>query len=155
MPNSNDCPPLSDRKPGNGIKQVLVIEDNSLNLKMFKAIIAAQGYDVLEATTGLQGLELACQHHPNLIVTDIRLPDISGLEVIRTLKSRVDTAQIPVLGTSAHALASDNTIQECGCDAFMPKPISIAKFILMLRSLISRELSADTAISLLDASVIR
>lgn len=116
-------------------KQVLIIEDNLLNLKMISAIIKAQGYKVLEAKTGLLGLELAREHHPAVIVTDIRLPDISGLEITRLLKADVDTADIAVIGTSAHAAAGDGDTQEAGCDAFMPKPIMISDFIQILRSL--------------------
>src|SRR5713101_8740228 len=103
MLHSNGFPPLHDEKPADAPKQVLVIEDNLLNLKLLGAIITAQGYKVLEATTGLLGLELAREHHPAVIVTDIRLPDISGLEVSRLLKAAVYTAHIAVIGTSAHA----------------------------------------------------
>src|SRR5437016_3219007 len=114
-------------------KQVLIIEDNLLNLKLIGAIIKAQGYEVLEATGGLLGLELARRHHPALIVTDVRLPDISGLEVTRMLKADAETADIAVIGISAHAAAGDEATQEAGCDAFMPKPISVSDFIRVLR----------------------
>jgi two-component system, cell cycle response regulator DivK len=123
--------------PADTPKQVLVIEDNLLNLKLIGAIIAAQGYKVLEATTGLLGLELARRHHPAVIVMDIRLPDISGLEVTRILKADVDTTDIAVIGTSAHAAAGDAATAEAGCDAFMAKPIKVSDFIDVLRSLVA------------------
>ena len=107
MLHSNGSSPLHNTKPADTANQVLIIEDNLLNLKMFSAVITAQGYKVLEATTGLLGLELARRHHPALIVMDIGLPDISGLEVTRMLKADVDTADIAVIGTSAHAAARD------------------------------------------------
>jgi two-component system, cell cycle response regulator DivK len=154
MPQSNDgCSALPDAELALTPKQVLVIEDNPLNLKLIGAIIAAQGYTVLEATTGLLGLELARRHHPAVIVTDIRLPDISGLEVTRILKADVDTADIMIIGTSAHAAACDGATQEAGCDAFMPKPILISNFLRVLHSLVNRRDAAiksqdrDTAIN--------
>jgi two-component system cell cycle response regulator DivK len=119
-------------------KQVLVVEDNLLNMKLIGALITAQGYEVLEATTGSRALELARRHHPALIVTDIRLPDISGLEVTQLLRADVDTADIPVIGTSAHAAADDGATQEAGFDAFMSKPIRVFDFIQVLRSLVIR-----------------
>src|SRR6266851_1358204 len=147
MLHSNGFPPLHDEKPADAPKQVLVIEDNLLNLKLIGAIITAQGYEVLEATTGLLGLELARRHHPALIVTDVRLPDISGLEVTRMLKGDLDTADIAIIGTSAHAAASDEATQEAGCDAFMPKPIMVSDFIQMLRSLVIRGATASLPVA--------
>jgi two-component system, cell cycle response regulator DivK len=138
MPHSNGFSPLHNKKPRDTPKQVLVIEDNLPSLKLIGAIIANQGYKVLEATTGLLGLELARRHRPALIVMDIWLPDFSGLEVTRMLKDDVDTANIAVIGTSAHAAAGDGATQEAGFDAFMPKPISIRDFIQVLHSLAIR-----------------
>jgi two-component system, cell cycle response regulator DivK len=145
MPPSNGFSPLHNQEPSDIPKQVLIIEDNLLNLKLIGAIIAAQGYNVLEATTGLLGLELARRHHPALIVMDIRLPDISGLEITRVLKADAYTADIAVIGTSAHAAASDAATQEAGCDAFMPKPIMISNFIQVLNSLVIRGAAARTS----------
>ncbi len=153
MLHSNGFALLHNEKPADTPKQVLVIEDNLPSLKLIGAIIRAQGYKVLEATTGFLGLELARRHHPALIVMDIRLPDISGLEVTRLLKADVDTADIAVICTSAHAAAGDRTTQEAGCDAFMPKPIKVVDFIQLLRSLVLRvgaarsSRSAETAIN--------
>ena len=138
MLHSNGFPPLHNKEVAGTPKQVLVIEDNLLSLKLIGAIIAAQGYTVLEAATGELGLELARQHHPALIVMDIQLPDISGLDVTRTLKADPDTADIAVIGTSAHASAGDGATQEAGLDAFMPKPIKISNFIQVLHSLAIR-----------------
>jgi two-component system cell cycle response regulator DivK len=132
----DELSPLHNKLPAVSLKQVLVIEDNLLNLKLIGAIITAQGYEVLEAATGSLGLELARRYHPALIVTDVRLPDISGLEVTRMLKRDLDTADIFIIGTSAHAAASDEATQEAGCDAFMPKPIVVSDFIRVLRSLV-------------------
>ena len=138
MVHPNGLLSLQNTKPADTPKQVLVIEDNLLNLKLIGAIIAAQGYTVLEAATGELGLELARRHHPAVIVMDIQLPDISGLDVTRMLKADVATAGIAVIGTSAHLPAKDGTTQEAGCDAFMAKPIKIFDFIQLLRSLVVR-----------------
>ena len=135
MSQPNQFKELRDKTSQDAPIQVLIIEDNLLNLKMISSIIKAQGYEVLEAKTGLLGLELAREHHPAVIVTDIRLPDISGLEVTRLLKTDLDTVDIAVIGTSAHAAAGDGDTQDAGCDAFVPKPISISDFIQILRSL--------------------
>ena len=147
MLHSDGISPLHNKLPADTPKQVLVIEDNLLNLKLIGAIITAQGYEVLEATTGFLGLELARRHHPALIVMDIRLPDISGLEVTRLLKADVDTADIAVICTSAHAAAGDGTTQEAGCDAFMPKPIMVSDFIQVLRSLVIRGATASLPVA--------
>jgi two-component system, cell cycle response regulator DivK len=138
MTHLNGVTPLPDEKPADTPKQVLIIEDNLLNMKLIGAIITAQGYKVLEATTGLLGLELARRHHPALIIIDIQLPDISGLEVSRALRADIDTADIAVFGTSAHAAADDGATQEASFDAFMPKPIAVSDFIQVLRSLVIR-----------------
>src|SRR5882762_2784729 len=129
MVHLNGLSSLHNEKPVDAPSQVLIIEDNLPSLKLIGAIIATQGYKVLEATTGLLGLELARRHRPAVVVMDIWLPDISGLEVTRILKADVDTADIAVICTSAHAAAGDGTTQEAGCDAFMPKPIKVADFI--------------------------
>jgi two-component system cell cycle response regulator DivK len=145
MMHSNGFSPLHIKPSADALKQVLVIEDNLLSLKLVGAIITAQGYEVLEATTGLLGLELARRHRPALIVMDVRLPDISGLEVTRILKTDPDTADIAVLGTSAHAAAGDGATQEAGCDAFMPKPIAISDFVQVLHSLVIRATTARSS----------
>ena len=137
MLHSNGFPPRQNQ-PADTPKQVLVIDDNLLNLKLLGAIITAQGYRVLEATTGTLGLELARAHHPAIIVMDFQLPGISGLDATRMLKADVDTADIVVIGTSAHAAAGDRATEEAGLDAFIPKPISISNFIQVLHSLAIR-----------------
>jgi len=150
---SNKFSQMDNINPEDAPKQVLIIEDNLLTLKLFSAIITAQGYKVLEAKTGILGLELARGHHPAIVVMDIQLPDISGLEVTRLLKADIDTADIAVIGTSAHAAAGDRATEEAGLDAFMPKPISISNFIQVLHSLavrgaaVSNSRAMETAIN--------
>src|SRR5690242_21687467 len=115
MSHSNCSPKHLSKNCENSSRQILIVEDNLLNLKLMSAITVAQGYRVLEAQTGVQGLELARRHHPALIVMDLRLPDISGLQVTRELKAASDTADIVIIAASAHA-AGDDEAREAGCD---------------------------------------
>jgi two-component system cell cycle response regulator DivK len=124
-------------------KWVLIIEDNPMNMKLFSVIIAAQGYHVLHATDGSQGLDLAHKQHPDLIVVDVKLPDISGLDLTRSLKADKDTRDIPIIVTTAHGLSGDaEEIQASGCDGFMAKPIAIAEFVKLIELLVTQSVHA-------------
>ena len=116
---------------------VLVVEDNILNRKLFKAILEAGGYAVLEASDGMNGLTLARREHPDTIVMDIQLPGMSGLEVISILKAYPDTACIPILATTGFALPGDEArIMATGCEDYIAKPIGITDFAARVRSLV-------------------
>ena len=122
-----------------GRRRVLIVEDNALNMKLFSAMIAAQGYEVLQASDGRGGLDLARQEHPDLIVMDLQLPDMSGLDVTRSLKADADTCDILILATTAYALRGDEeTIRASGCDGYMAKPIAVSEFLGLIESLILR-----------------
>src|SRR4028119_1854163 len=88
-------------------KTVLIVEDNELNMKLFRDLLEAQDYQVLETREGLQALALARQHKPDLILMDIQLPEISGLEVTKWLKEDEELSQIPVIAGTAFAMKSD------------------------------------------------
>ena len=121
-------------------KCVLIVEDNALNMKLFSAMIGAQGHDVLQAANGLQALEAARGGHPDLIIMDLQLPDISGLEVTRTLKSDDLTRDIPIVATTAYAMRTNEAaIRNSGCDGFMAKPIAISEFLELIESLMMRK----------------
>jgi two-component system cell cycle response regulator DivK len=128
---------------------VLIVEDNPLNMKLFSAMIASQGYDVIQASDGPGGLDLAHQQHPDLIIMDIQLPGMSGLEVTYSLKAEADTRDIPVIATTAYALRGDEEkIRASGCDGYMAKPIAISEFLDLVRSLMTasappRDLPSD------------
>jgi two-component system, cell cycle response regulator DivK len=127
-------------------KCVLIVEDNPLNMKLFSAMVAAQGYQVLQASDGARGLDLAHQRHPDLIIMDIQLPGMSGLEVTLSLKADDDTRDIPIIATTAFALRGDEeTIRASGCDGYMAKPIAISQFLEMLEAFILRRRAAETA----------
>ncbi len=122
---------------------VLIVEDNPLNMKLFAAMISAQGYDVLQAANGAQALDVARRRHPDLIVMDLQLPDISGLQVTQELKAAVDTREIPIVATTAFTSPSDEAeIRASGCDAFMAKPIAISEFLELIDLLMTREACA-------------
>ena len=116
-------------------KCVLIVEDNPLNMKLFSAMIAAQGYDVLQATDGANGLDLAQHRHPDLIIMDIQLPSMSGLDVTRNLKAEEATRDIPIIATTAFALRGDEEkILASGCDGYMAKPIAISQFLELIET---------------------
>lgn len=111
-------------------KCVLIIEDNPLNMKLFTAMLEAQGHAVFEATDGLLGLDMARLMHPDLIIMDIQLPGMSGTDVTRNLKADQATRDIPIIATTAFALEEDEEqIRASGCDAYMAKPIAITQFL--------------------------
>ena len=115
-------------------KTVLIVEDNELNMKLFHDLLDAQGYETLQTREGLQALALAREHRPDLILMDIQLPEISGLEVTKWLKEDADLASIPVVAVTAFAMKGDEErIREGGCEAYLSKPISVGKFIETIR----------------------
>ena len=111
-------------------KSILIVEDNELNMKLFHDLLMAQGYQVLQSREGVQGFQTAREQKPDLIVMDIQLPAISGLEVTRWLKEDSDLAAIPVVAVTAFAMKGDETrILEGGCEAYIAKPISVTQFL--------------------------
>ena len=111
-------------------KKVLIVEDNELNMKLFHDLLEAQGYDILETREGLQALSIARDHRPDLILMDIQLPEISGLEVTKWLKEDDELAHIPVVAVTAFAMKGDEErIREGGCEAYISKPISVMHFL--------------------------
>jgi two-component system cell cycle response regulator DivK len=111
-------------------KTILIVEDNDLNMKLFHDLLHAQGYQVLQSREGVQGFQMAREHRPALIVMDIQLPAISGLEVTRWLKEDPDLASIPVVAVTAFAMKGDESrILEGGCEAYIAKPISVTSFL--------------------------
>jgi two-component system cell cycle response regulator DivK len=138
---------VPERNPASGRRCILIVEDNPLNMKLFSAMIASQGYDVLQAADGHQGLAMAQQHHPDLVIMDVQLPGKSGLEVAQTLKADDATRGILIIATTAYALSDDEQkIIESGCDAYMAKPIAITEFLELIESLMARPRQATSTI---------
>ncbi|MBI1239266.1 MAG: response regulator [Alphaproteobacteria bacterium] len=119
-------------------KTVLIVEDNELNLKLFHDLLDANGYQTLQTRDGLEALELARTHHPDLILMDIQLPEVSGLEVTKWLKEDEQLKAIPVIAVTAFAMKGDEEkIREGGCEAYLSKPISVARFLDTVRRFLS------------------
>ena len=118
-------------------KRVLIVEDNELNMKLFHDLLEANGYDIVQTRNGLEALDLAREHRPNLILMDIQLPEVSGLEVTKWIKEDDRLHTIPVIAVTAFAMKGDEErIRQGGCEAYISKPISVAKFIETIRSFI-------------------
>ncbi len=116
-------------------KTVLIVEDNELNMKLFNDLLEAHGYLTLKTADGIQAIELARQHRPNLILMDIQLPEVSGLDVTRWLKEDEDLKSIPVVAVTAFAMKGDEErIRRGGCEAYLSKPISVSKFLETVRT---------------------
>jgi two-component system cell cycle response regulator DivK len=111
-------------------KKVLIVEDNDLNMKLFNDLLEAHGYNTLQTRDGVEALKLARQHRPDLILMDIQLPEISGLEVTKWLKEDDDLRSIPVIAVTAFAMKGDEEkIRSGGCEAYIAKPISVTGFL--------------------------
>jgi two-component system, cell cycle response regulator DivK len=110
--------------------QILVVEDNEKSMKLFRDLLEATGYRTLEATTGAEAVELATEHRPDLVLMDIQLPDIDGVEALGRLRADERTASIPVLALTAQAMEGDRErFLAAGFDAYLSKPVNIVSFI--------------------------
>src|ERR1700716_1055103 len=115
-------------------KTVLIVEDNELNMKLFHDLLEAHGYDTLQTKDGMEALKLARLHRPDLILMDIQLPEVSGLEVTKWIKEDDELRSIPIIAVTAFAMKGDEEkIREGGCEAYISKPISVGKFIETIR----------------------
>ena len=120
-------------------KKVLIVEDNELNMKLFHDLLEAQGYEILQTREGLQALSIAREHRPDLILMDIQLPEISGLEVTKWIKEDDELRHIPVVAITAFAMKGDEErIREGGCEAYISKPISVSHFLDTITRLLER-----------------
>jgi two-component system, cell cycle response regulator DivK len=120
-------------------KTVLIVEDNELNMKLFHDLLEAHGYRTLGTRSGLEALSLARKHRPDLILMDIQLPEVSGLDVTKWLKEDDDLREIPVIAVTAFAMKGDEErIREGGCEAYVSKPISVGMFLQTIRQFIGQ-----------------
>jgi two-component system cell cycle response regulator DivK len=123
-------------------KTVLIVEDNELNMKLFHDILAAHGYATIQTRNGLEALDLARRHRPALILMDIQLPEISGLEVTKWLKEDDELRHIPVVAITAFAMKGDEErIRSGGCEAYISKPISVGNFLETVQRFIGEPLA--------------
>ena len=118
-------------------KTVLIVEDNELNMKLFHDLLDAHGYKTLQTRSGLEALKIARECRPDLILMDIQLPEISGLEVTKWLKDDEELRDIPVIAVTAFAMKGDEeVIRQGGCEAYISKPISVTSFLDTVRRFI-------------------
>jgi two-component system, cell cycle response regulator DivK len=115
-------------------KTVMIVEDNELNMKLFRDLLEAYGYRTIGTSKGFEVLDLARKRRPDLILMDIQLPEVSGLEVTKWLKEDAELQAIPVVAVAASAIGGDEErIRGGGCEAYLSKPIAVPKFIETIR----------------------
>lgn len=125
-------------------KTVLIVEDNELNMKLFHDLLEAHGVNTVETYDGKNVLELAREHKPNLILMDIQLPEISGLDVTKMLKADEELKSIPVIAVTAFAMKGDEQkIREGGCEDYISKPISVVHFIETINKYLNPQNNED------------
>ena len=118
---------------------ILIVEDNEKNMKLVRDVLQVKGYATLEAGTGEDGVRLAALHHPDLILMDIQLPGISGIEALKRLRSDPATASIPVVAVTASVMQQDrNLITEAGFDGYIGKPLNLKEFLDAVRTTVER-----------------
>lgn len=118
-------------------KKVLIVEDNELNLKLFNDLLHSHGYETCQTREGLKAIELAKSYKPDLILMDIQLPGVSGLEVTKWIKDDKATKDIPVIAVTAFAMKGDEKrIRDGGCQGYISKPISVTGFLSTIRKFV-------------------
>jgi two-component system, cell cycle response regulator DivK len=118
-------------------KTILIVEDNDLNLKLFRDLLGANGYNTVETKEGIEAVGLTRRSMPDLILMDIQLPEISGLDVTRKIKADPEIRHIPVIAVTAFAMKDDeDKILQAGCEAYLSKPIAIDQFLAAIRKFI-------------------
>jgi two-component system cell cycle response regulator DivK len=111
-------------------ERILVVEDNEKNMKLFRDVLGAAGYSTLEATSGGQAVELATEHVPSLVIMDVRLPHVDGVEALQRLRADDRTASIPVLAVTAQAMHGDRErFLAAGFDGYLSKPLDIRELV--------------------------
>ena len=121
-------------------RKVLVVEDNELNMRLFCDLLDAFGFETFQCRDGAKAVEIARQELPDLIIMDIQLPEVSGLDITRWLKDDDKVAHIPVLAVTAFAMRADEQrVREAGCEGYLSKLIQIATFIKAVEALMPKE----------------
>jgi len=131
------------RQENNKRKRILVVEDDRISLALLRQLLEVHGYEILETPGGLGAIDIARDEQPDLILMDIRLPDICGLEVTRLLKQDEQTKTIPIIAVTALATPEyEKKGLESGCDAYIAKPITLGNLLLTIESFLSSVPSA-------------
>ncbi|SDR28039.1 two-component system, cell cycle response regulator DivK [Rhizobiales bacterium GAS191] len=118
-------------------KRILVVEDTEDNRQIIRDLLASAGYDMIEAVTGEEGVAMAAEHRPDLILMDIQLPVLDGYEATRRIKADPALRHIPVIAVTSYALSGDEAkAREAGCDAYVAKPFSPRQLLAKVREFI-------------------
>lgn len=129
LPGGSD-PARADTQGFEMPKKVLIVEDNELNMKLFRDLLEAHGYQTIESRDGVEALKVARDERPDLILMDIQLPEVSGLEVAKWIKEDESLKSIPIIAVTAFAMKGDEEkIREGGCEGYLAKPISLTSFL--------------------------
>ena len=119
-------------------KTILIVEDNELNMKLFNDLLEAHDYNILQTRDWMEALKIAREKKPDLILMDIQLPEVSGLEVTKWIKEDENLRSIPVIAVTAFAMKGDEEkIREGGCEAYIAKPISVSHFLETVQKFLS------------------
>jgi two-component system cell cycle response regulator DivK len=122
------------------LARILIVEDNALNIKLFCDLLAAHGHRPEAVTDSRQALDLAREFQPELVITDIQLPHVSGLDLIRQLRADEKLSEVPVMAVTAYSAAGDeDRIRAAGAQAYVSKPISVVKFVQQVNALLNIE----------------
>jgi len=124
-------------------KKILIVEDNDLNLKLFRDLLEANGYATYETKEGIEAISLTRNVQPDLIIMDIQLPEISGLDITRKIKSDPSISHVPIIAVTAFAMKDDEEkIMAAGCEAYLSKPIAIDDFLKTIRRFLEPHIAA-------------
>jgi CheY-like chemotaxis protein len=122
------------------MSKLLLVEDNEMNRDMFSRRLQRRGYEVVEAVDGEEGVNLARSEDPDLVLMDMNLPVVDGWEAARRLKADMETAAIPILALTAHAMSNDrDKALEAGCDDYDTKPIEFSRLLVKIEFLLNRD----------------
>jgi two-component system, cell cycle response regulator DivK len=126
------------------LAKILIVEDNALNIKLFCDLLAAHGHEPQAVTDSRLALEAAREFHPDLVITDIQLPHVSGLELIRLLRADPELKNVPIMAVTAYAAQGDEErIRAAGAQSYVSKPISVLKFVAAVQELLSAEAQGE------------
>ena len=118
---------------------ILIVEDHEKNRKLVRDVLKFKGYEVIEAETGEEGVRLALERRPSLVLMDIRLPGIDGVEALRRIRADVTTRVIPIMAITASVMTEDRQkIMDAGFDAYQSKPLNVKHFVAAVEQLLER-----------------
>ena len=117
---------------------ILIVEDNDKNMKLVRDVLQVKGYSTLEAVTGEDAIRIATERIPDLILMDIHLPGMNGIDTLHALRARQETASIPVIAVTASVMQQDrNLITQAGFDGYVGKPINLKEFLAAVSSMLA------------------